>query len=82
MSIIMGLLSVMINNVLSALIISMIYRNTNIDHERAIIVALFLSSIILGILLISIDRMLNKSRKRTKLKEKLIRELKEFNEKD
>ena len=82
MSIIMGLLSVMINNVLSALIISMIYRNTNIDHERAIIVALFLSSIILGILLISIDSMLNKSRKRTKLKEKLIRELKEFNEKD
>ena len=82
MSIIMGLLSVMINNVLSALIISMIYRNTDIDHERAIIVALFISAILLGVLLVLIDRMMNRSRKRNKIKEKLIRELKEFNEKD
>lgn len=82
MSIIMGLLSVMINNVLSALIISMLYRNTNIDHERAIIVALFISAVILGILLVLLDRMMNRSRKRAKLKEKLILEFKELENKE
>lgn len=78
MSIIMGLLSVMINNVMSALIISMIYRNTDIDHERAIVVSFFVSTIVLGTLLTLIDRMLNKSRRRAKLKEKLIKEMEEL----
>lgn len=77
MSIIMGLLSVVIGNVTTAIIISITYRvATILDRgEQIIIFALLLSSVILGILIYLIDRMLNKHRRlRTKLRTKLILE--------
>lgn len=77
MSIIMGLLAVVIGNVTTAIIISITYRIATILNrtEQIVIFALLLSSIILGIMIYLIDRLLSKNRrKRMKLRIKLIQE--------